>query len=165
MSQENVRIARALVDTWNRGDREAFLALWDDEAEFFPLRAQLESKTYRGHDGLERFMTEMTEQWDEVRFEVPAKLDPALGKEVETVCRTAFLALGCRDVARIDLRCDAHGKVHFIEVNPLPGLAPEFSDLCVIGKAAGMSYRSLIGEILAPALRRRERQLREHRKP
>ena len=32
MSQENVKLALAVADTWNRGDHEAFLALWDEEA-------------------------------------------------------------------------------------------------------------------------------------
>ena len=58
MSQENVKLALAVADAWNRGDHEAFLALWDEEAEFYPLRAQLEGKSYRGHDGLERFVVE-----------------------------------------------------------------------------------------------------------
>ena len=70
MSQENVEIALAVADAWNRGDHEAFLAVWDEEAEFYPLRAQLEGKSYRGHDGLERFIAEMTEQRDAVRFEI-----------------------------------------------------------------------------------------------
>jgi D-alanine-D-alanine ligase len=90
---------------------------------------------------------------------VPAQVDPALGKELQRVARAAFMALGCRDVARIDLRLDAEGRVHFIEANPLPGLAPGFSDLCLIATATGMEYRALIGEILASALRRmRERK-------
>ena len=55
MSQENVEVALAAVDAWNRGDREAWVALWDEEAEFYPLRAQLEGESYRGHDGLDRF--------------------------------------------------------------------------------------------------------------
>jgi ketosteroid isomerase-like protein len=71
MSQENVEIALAAAATFNRGDREAFLALWDEEAEFLPLRAQLEGKAYRGHGGLERFFTEMAKEWgDSVRFEI-----------------------------------------------------------------------------------------------
>ena len=94
-----------------------------------------------------------------VTFEVPAKVDPALGKELQRVARAAFIALGCRDVARIDVRLDAEGRVNFIECNPLPGLAPGFSDLCVIAQASNMEYRTLIGEILASALRRmRERK-------
>ena len=71
-----MKLALAVADAWNRGDHpEAFLALWDEEAEFYPLRAQLEGKSYRGHDGLERFLAEMTEQWDEVRFEIEESRD------------------------------------------------------------------------------------------
>ena len=61
---------RSLVDAWNRGDHAAFMALWDEEGEFYPLRAQLEGESYRGHDGLERFLGEMAEDWDDVRFEI-----------------------------------------------------------------------------------------------
>jgi ketosteroid isomerase-like protein len=34
------------------------------------LRAQLEGGAYRSHDGLRRFIDEMFEEWDGVRFEV-----------------------------------------------------------------------------------------------
>lgn len=95
-----------------------------------------------------------------VRFKVPADVDIALNKELQRVARGVFVALGCRDLARVDLRQDRDGRVHFIECNPLPGLSPGFSDLCIIAEAAGMTYRTLIGEILAPAIRR----LREHRR-
>jgi D-alanine-D-alanine ligase len=54
----------------------------------------------------------------------------------------------------VDLRLDAEGRVCFIECNPLPGLAPGFSDLCLIANASGLSYEALIGEILKPALSR-----------
>lgn len=95
----------------------------------------------------------------DIRFEVPAKIDHALHKELERAARGVFIALGCRDVARIDFRLDTEGRVNFVECNPLPGLTPGFSDLCVIAEAAGIDYRGLVGEILAPAIRRyRERQ-------
>lgn len=95
-----------------------------------------------------------------IDLQVPAKVDATLGKELQRVARASFLALGCRDVGRIDVRLDAEGRVQFIECNPLPGLAPGWSDLCVIAQACGMEYRALIGEILASALRR----LRERRR-
>jgi ketosteroid isomerase-like protein len=75
MSQENVETALAAVDAWNRGDREAWMALWDEEAEFYPLRAQLEGHSYSGHDGLNRFLAEMAEEWEEVRFEIDETRD------------------------------------------------------------------------------------------
>jgi len=40
MSQENVEIVRAAFDAWNRGDIEAWISAWDEQAEFYPLRAQ-----------------------------------------------------------------------------------------------------------------------------
>jgi len=90
----------------------------------------------------------------DVALEVPAKVDEALGQELKRVAAEAYKALGCRDVARVDLRLDAEGRVCFIECNPLPGLAPGFSDLCLIATASGLSYEALIGEILKPALSR-----------
>jgi ketosteroid isomerase-like protein len=75
MSQENVEIGLAAVAAWSRGDREAFIALWDEEAEFYPLRAQLEGGSYQGHDGLERFLREMAEDFDNVRFEIDETRD------------------------------------------------------------------------------------------
>jgi D-alanine-D-alanine ligase len=105
-----------------------------------------------------------------VRFEVPAQVDEALERELRRVARRAFEALGCRDVARVDLRLDEHGRVHFIECNPLPGLSPGFSDLCVVAEAAGLRYHELIAAILEPALRRlraqrRGRTSKERRSP
>lgn len=90
----------------------------------------------------------------EVRYEAPATLEPKLAREMERAARTTFRALGCRDVARIDFRLDAQGRPNFIECNPLPGLTPGWSDLCLISEASGIDYRSLIGAILSPALRR-----------
>lgn len=100
----------------------------------------------------------------EVKFLVPAPLEKALQQRIEHDARTAFRALGCRDVARIDFRMDSKGEVNFIECNPLPGLTPNFSDLCVIAKAGGLEYNDLVGQILKPAVRRfhTKRVLRSH---
>ena len=76
------------------------------------------------------------------------------------MARDTFEALDCRDVARVDLRIDPKGDIYVIEVNPLPGLTPGYSDLCLIATAAGIDYRTLIGEILAGGLKR----LREKRR-
>ena len=89
-----------------------------------------------------------------VRFECPAQLTPAELRRVEKVARDTFIALDCRDVARVDLRMAKDGTIYVIELNPLPGLTPDFSDLCVIAKVAGMDHRALIGEILGGSIKR-----------
>lgn len=94
-----------------------------------------------------------------VRYDVPAQLTKDELRNIERVCRATFAALGCRDVARVDLRLASNGKVYVIEVNPLPGLTPDYSDLCLIASGASLDYRTLIGEILSGAIKRwREKQ-------
>jgi ketosteroid isomerase-like protein len=70
MSQENVEIIRAAFDAWNRGDHDALIEMWHEEAEFYPLRAQLEGRAYRGPDGLREFIDELADDWEEVQFEI-----------------------------------------------------------------------------------------------
>lgn len=98
---------------------------------------------------------ECKQDWQaHVRYECPAQLSKEELKTIERVCRTTFMTLGCRDVARIDLRMTKEGTVHVIEVNPLPGLTPDYSDLCLIANGAKIDYRTLIGDILSGAIKR-----------
>jgi D-alanine-D-alanine ligase len=107
------------------------------------------------HDPNPIYAFEHKQQYSsEIRYDAPAQVDDALGQAIERAALDAYAALGCRDVARIDLRLDAQGRINFIECNPLPGLTPDWSDLCMIAKSAGLSYQDLIGQILAPALQR-----------
>jgi D-alanine-D-alanine ligase len=105
---------------------------------------------------------EMKQDWNErIRYEVPANLGERELDRLERAAREVFAALGCRDVARIDFRIDAEGRIFFIECNPLPGLTPGWSDLVLIAQAAGIEYRALIGEILSFAIRRHQERERE----
>jgi D-alanine-D-alanine ligase len=70
------------------------------------------------------------------------------------VALAAWRALGCRDAGRIDIRCDAEGNPAFIEVNPLAGLRPDWSELTVLAEQAGLPYTALIGAILDEATTR-----------
>jgi D-alanine--D-alanine ligase len=94
-----------------------------------------------------------------VRYECPAQLTKDEERAIERVSRATFMALGCRDVARVDLKLAPDGHVWVIECNPLPGLTPDYSDLCLIANGAKIEYRTLIGEILSAGMKRwRERQ-------
>lgn len=98
---------------------------------------------------------------DRIRYEVPAKLEDNQMERLRAAARGAFIALGCRDVARVDFRMDETGRFCFLECNPLPGLTPGWSDLVLIAQGEGMDYRTLIGEILSGAINRyKERAVR-----
>ena len=66
----------------------------------------------------------------------------------------AWNALGCRDLGRLDCRCDADGHPQFLEVNPLAGLHPVLGDLVILADLAGVSYRELIELIVLSARER-----------
>ena len=98
---------------------------------------------------------ECKQNWQRhVRYECPAQLTRDEARAVERACRSTFMALACRDVARVDLKLTPEGRVYVLEVNPLPGLTPDYSDLCLIANGAKIDYRTLIGEILSGAIKR-----------
>jgi D-alanine-D-alanine ligase len=75
-------------------------------------------------------------------------------KAAGAVALAAWRALRCRDGGRIDVRCDGEGRPHFIEVNPLAGMRPDYSDLCLIAGRKGLSHAQLVGRIMASFFKR-----------
>jgi D-alanine-D-alanine ligase len=78
----------------------------------------------------------------------------AVREPVERVALASWTGLGCRDGGRVDLRMDEHGTPHVLEINPLPGLNPERSDLPILCGLAGISYKELIDSIVRSAMLR-----------
>jgi D-alanine-D-alanine ligase len=70
------------------------------------------------------------------------------------VALAAWRVLRCRDGGRADVRQGADGKPRFIEVNPLAGIRPGYSDLCFIADFQKISYHQLIGKFLDSFLAR-----------
>ena len=78
----------------------------------------------------------------------------SLAKKSVDIALAVWQGIGCRDAGRVDIRVDADGMPNFMEVNPLAGLHPQRSDLCIIARMAGMSYISLIEKIMLSAISR-----------
>ncbi|NLZ64385.1 MAG: ATP-grasp domain-containing protein [Lentisphaerae bacterium] len=74
--------------------------------------------------------------------------------EVAAVARQAWSALHCCDAGRVDIRMDAQGRPFFLEVNPLAGLNPRYSDLCILCSLLHLPYNWLIGKIVNSAWQR-----------
>lgn len=66
----------------------------------------------------------------------------------------AWIALGCRDAGRVDLRSNSQNIPQFLEVNPLAGLHPTHSDLPILATLVGCSYKELLHRIMSAALNR-----------
>ncbi|NLG88517.1 MAG: ATP-grasp domain-containing protein [Clostridiaceae bacterium] len=89
-----------------------------------------------------------------VKYECPARLEQELEEKIIRVSEQIYDVLECRDFARIDLILDEGGNPYFIEINPLPGLAPGYSDYVMLAENNGVEYDELIRLILNSALKR-----------
>jgi D-alanine-D-alanine ligase len=81
-------------------------------------------------------------------------LDTDIIDECKSVALSAWKALDAVDAGRIDLKADRHGKICFIEANPLAGLNPVHSDLPILCRMYGVEYQTLLEMIMKSAIRR-----------
>lgn len=94
-----------------------------------------------------------TDLVDNFHYFCPAPVDDDLAHRLNVLTAAVFRVTGCKDVARVDFRLDdVTGQPYILEVNPLPGLNPDYSDLCIQGRAAGMTYDQLVNAIVDAAL-------------
>jgi D-alanine-D-alanine ligase len=84
----------------------------------------------------------------------PADIPAALKAQLIDLTRRAAQALEVKDVSRVDFRIGADGEPYLMEINTLPGLNPQLSDLCIMASAEGLSHQALITEILYLAAER-----------
>ena len=79
--------------------------------------------------------------------------DPVALKCAEIAIEVWKLIKG-KDAGRVDFRLDVNGKPNLIEVNPLAGLNPTYSDLPILARLSGITYDQLISEIMNSAVKR-----------
>ena len=89
-----------------------------------------------------------------IEYSCPSSLDPEMENKVKSIAEKIYRVLECRDFSRIDFRISEEGEIYFIEINPLPGLAPGYSDYPMITGFIGIDYRSTVKNILNSALKR-----------
>jgi len=83
----------------------------------------------------------------------PVTEQPLLA-QLSALALQAYTLMQCRDAGRVDIRLDAAGVPHVLELNPLPGMHPVHSDLPIIAAMHGLSHSDLVTLILQSALKR-----------
>lgn len=89
-----------------------------------------------------------------IEYSCPPLLDVEIIRRMKEIAAEIYIALDCRDFSRIDFRLSEDGIIYFIEINPLPGLAPGYSDYPMLAEFCGMDYRTLVVSVLNSALKR-----------
>ena len=100
-----------------------------------------------------RIKTELVHQF---HYLCPAPLPRELVDELNWLAAATFRVTGCFDVGRVDFRLDAqdNNKPYILEINPLPGLNPGYSDLPLEARADGWTFEELVNRILTEAIER-----------
>lgn len=93
---------------------------------------------------------------EDYRYQCPAPLSQEQADELRALAARTFEALDCKDISRVDFRLDESDgyKPYILEINPLPGLSPGYSDLCLQALAMGWEHDRLVGAILDAAIER-----------
>ena len=83
----------------------------------------------------------------------PASVEPPLADRLRRLALDAFLATGCRDYARVDIRTDAAGEPFILEVNANPDIGPAAGFARAVN-AFGWTYADFAGRLIATAAAR-----------
>ena len=76
MSEENAARVQEAYAAFNRGDVEAAVAVFDEEAEWYPYLGALEGSVYRGREALRQMWTELNENFSgNLQIEVKELID------------------------------------------------------------------------------------------
>ena len=145
----------ALVEEFIDGV-ELTIAFVEDESGLNVL-PPMEIDFSRLPDGIERFFSDRVKnsgEFDEyIDYYVPARLSDEEIEKVKEVSKRTFKVLGFRGYGRIDMRIK-NGKYHILEVNSLPMLVPDYSNIPMIFEKTGKTYKDMILSIVNAARRR-----------
>ena len=85
-----------------------------------------------------------------VSRKIPAEISPELRERIRELAVTAFRALGCAGVARMDFMIDEEsGELYFNEINTIPGSLSFY-----LWEPLGLSYKELLDELVNLAMKR-----------
>ncbi|MEI6844986.1 MAG: D-alanine--D-alanine ligase family protein [Actinomycetes bacterium] len=85
---------------------------------------------------------------------IPAPLPSDVITEIRAEAATAFTALGCSGLARVDFIYSDEGQIIINEINTMPGFTPS-SMYPTLMAASGITYSQVIDELMKCALTRR----------
>ena len=92
-------------------------------------------------------------------FDVPANVTPEIARAISDAAVTAFEALGCEGLARVDFFLNEENQVIINELNTMPGFT-SMSVFPMLWKATGKSYSEIITQLCESALTRPKNVIR-----
>lgn len=143
----------AIVEEFIDGDEVTVGVIGNHDAKVLGMM-KISAKDNSG--GSFVYSIEYKRDWQEkIKYEKASNVLPeTVIERISTCALRAFRLLELRDAARIDLRINALGVPVVIDVNPLPGLSPVYSDLMLMSRLHGMDFTQVVRCIMQGALLR-----------
>lgn len=145
----------ALVEDFIDG-REFHVAVWGNQNLTVLPAAEMDFSSFGSiNDRLCTYEAKFipgSQHYEEIKTLLPAPLSADEKKAMEKVCRDAYLATGCRDYARMDIRL-RDNIFYVLDVNPNADISSDASMACA-AEEAGISYARMGSLIVQMAARR-----------
>jgi D-alanine-D-alanine ligase len=94
-----------------------------------------------------------TAAYKDTKSAIAADLPDETVQALHRTAVAAYQALDLRDYGRVDMRLQADGRIHVIEVNPNPWLSSR-AEFAMAARKTGRTYTELVGEIVDLAVGR-----------
>jgi ketosteroid isomerase-like protein len=75
MSSSNVELAQRMLGAYVGGDQDTLQAIIDPQGEIYGAPGLINSGTYTGYEGFQRWIREWEEAWDEVSYDLQEMIE------------------------------------------------------------------------------------------
>lgn len=142
----------ALVEEFLTGDEITAGVYGNGRAHFLDMMKIVPRNNSNQHF---LYSIENKREWEnKIKYEPKESIPENIQASIKKYALEAFSALELKDIARIDFRLDENNIPKIIDINPLPGLSPVYSDLIILYRLAGKDYSDLINLILKETFKR-----------
>ncbi|MGC8943836.1 MAG: D-alanine--D-alanine ligase family protein [Caldisericia bacterium] len=123
----------------------------NDEIMVLPF---LEIDFYSLPDDIEKFYSyRVKNEIENIKYYCPARLEKSIEEKLKEGVIKAYKVIGLRDFGRMDIRIK-NNNFYILEVNSLPLLVPNYSDILKMAEKVGFTYDDFILKILEIAIKR-----------
>lgn len=140
----------ALVEKFIQG-REITVAVLGNDWKFINLPI-LEIEI-NGSSANDRVFDSRYVYTDDVHYACPAKISKKLTNTLINLAHQTFMAVGCKDLGRVDIRVDQNENPYVLEINPLPALSKQ-DTFGTMARTIGMTYEQLVAQVLQVSINR-----------
>lgn len=138
-----------LVEEYIKG-REITVGIVGNESPTIIALMGIINKKEPGEDFF--YSLEVKRDWQNlVDYESPPRIHHTLDMQIRRFALMAYREFGCRDISRIDFRISEYNEPYLLEINPLPGLSPEYGDIVIMAQKNNITYEDLVLSILNSA--------------